>query len=140
MALNQPAWCTPALLKVLLGLLALCLAGYILGPPLYWHSMEGLAAVSRSTSAAAASSSSCPACVCDCSSQPLLSIPHAFFEQYYCQNLNLGVYPFWVSFHEGGIEKMGLTQISFLGIGNPYGLRNPGSNKITSNSRITLYG
>ncbi|CBI28836.3 hypothetical protein AAG906_040209 [Vitis piasezkii] len=76
MALNQPAWCTPALLKVLLGLLALCLAGYILGPPLYWHSMEGLAAVSRSTSAAAASSSSCPACVCDCSSQPLLSIPH----------------------------------------------------------------
>uniref|UniRef100_A0A2P2IHZ6 Uncharacterized protein n=1 Tax=Rhizophora mucronata TaxID=61149 RepID=A0A2P2IHZ6_RHIMU len=53
--------------KVALGLMGLCLAGYILGPPLYWHFKEGLAAVSHS--------SSCPSCVCDCSSQPLLSIP-----------------------------------------------------------------
>ncbi|KAK9285169.1 hypothetical protein L1049_024355 [Liquidambar formosana] len=51
--------------------MALCLTGYILGPPLYWHFMEGLAAVSHSSS-----SSTCPPCVCDCSSQPLLSLPH----------------------------------------------------------------
>ncbi|KAK9284181.1 hypothetical protein L1049_023349 [Liquidambar formosana] len=65
MALN------PALLKATLGVMALCLTGYILGPPLYWHFMEGLAAVSHSSS-----SSTCPPCVCDCSSQPLLSLPH----------------------------------------------------------------
>ncbi|XP_030539608.1 uncharacterized protein LOC115747546 [Rhodamnia argentea] len=69
MALNQTRACSPALLKLGLGVMALCIAGYILGPPLYWHFMEGLAAVSRS------SSSACPACDCDCSSQPLLSIP-----------------------------------------------------------------
>uniref|UniRef100_A0A5B7AS12 Plant/T7A14-6 protein n=1 Tax=Davidia involucrata TaxID=16924 RepID=A0A5B7AS12_DAVIN len=72
MALNQPGpgSCSPGVLKVALGLMALCLAGYILGPPLYWHFMEGLAAVSRSSSSA-----SCPPCLCDCSSQPLLTIP-----------------------------------------------------------------
>ncbi|KAA8526529.1 hypothetical protein F0562_008268 [Nyssa sinensis] len=70
MALNLPGSCRPALLKVALGLMALCLAGYILGPPLYWHLMEGFAAVSRSSSSA-----SCPPCLCDCSSQPLLTIP-----------------------------------------------------------------
>lgn len=63
--------CSPTVLKVGLGAMALCLAGYILGPPLYWHLMEGLAAVRRSST----SSASCPPCVCDCSSQPLLSIP-----------------------------------------------------------------
>ncbi|KAH0905636.1 hypothetical protein HID58_037463, partial [Brassica napus] len=42
--------------------------GYILGPPLYWHLTEALAAVSHS------SASSCPPCACDCSSQPLLTI------------------------------------------------------------------
>lgn len=57
-----------AALKVGLGLMGLCLLGYILGPPLYWHFMEGLAAMSYS-------SSSCTPCVCDCSSQPLLTIP-----------------------------------------------------------------
>lgn len=60
--------CRPAVLKAGLAVIAMCIAGYILGPPLYWHFMEGLAAVSRS-------SSSCPSCVCDCSSQPILSIP-----------------------------------------------------------------
>ncbi|KAI4334137.1 hypothetical protein L6164_018866 [Bauhinia variegata] len=60
--------CNPALLKVGLGVVALCIAGYILGPPLYWHLIEGLAAVKHS-------SSTCAPCVCDCSSQPLLSIP-----------------------------------------------------------------
>ncbi|GFP79577.1 hypothetical protein PHJA_000101200 [Phtheirospermum japonicum] len=53
-------------LKVALGLMAICLAAYIVGPPLYWHLMEGLAS---------ASASSCPPCNCDCDSLPLLSIP-----------------------------------------------------------------
>ncbi|XP_037496715.1 uncharacterized protein LOC105640828 isoform X2 [Jatropha curcas] len=57
-----------AVVKVALGLMGICLAGYILGPPLYWHFKEGLAAVSHS-------SSTCSPCVCDCTSQPLLSIP-----------------------------------------------------------------
>ncbi|KAI4322513.1 hypothetical protein L6164_022199 [Bauhinia variegata] len=60
--------CNPALLKVGLGVVALCIAGYILGPPLYWHFIEGLAALKQS-------SSICAPCVCDCSSQPLISIP-----------------------------------------------------------------
>ncbi|CAK9148832.1 unnamed protein product [Ilex paraguariensis] len=70
MALNQAGSCSPGVLKAGLGLMALCLAGYIVGPPLYWHIVEGLAAVSRSSS-----SVSCPPCNCDCSSQPLLTIP-----------------------------------------------------------------
>lgn len=74
MALNQHRLCSPVVLKVALGLLALCLAGYIVGPPLYWHLMEGLAAVSRSSSSSPAYYS-CPPCLCDCSSEPLLSIP-----------------------------------------------------------------
>ncbi|WJZ95828.1 hypothetical protein VitviT2T_014567 [Vitis vinifera] len=48
--------------------LGLCLAAYIVAPPLYWHITEGVAAVSRD-------SFSCPPCLCDCSSHPLLSIP-----------------------------------------------------------------
>ncbi|XP_077227978.1 uncharacterized protein LOC143860990 [Tasmannia lanceolata] len=67
MALSEPS-CNPALLKRVVGMLALCLAGYIVGPPLYWHLAEGLAAVGRASSA-------CPPCVCDCASQSLLSIP-----------------------------------------------------------------
>ncbi|XP_042519973.1 uncharacterized protein LOC122093660 isoform X2 [Macadamia integrifolia] len=66
MALHQERLCSPVVVKVTIAVMALCLAGYILGPPLYWHLSEGLAAFSRS---------SCPPCVCDCASQPLLSIP-----------------------------------------------------------------
>nr|AAM62874.1 unknown [Arabidopsis thaliana] len=54
-----------AALKVGLALLALSMIGYILGPPLYWHLTEALAV----------SATSCSACVCDCSSLPLLTIP-----------------------------------------------------------------
>ncbi|CAA2969052.1 uncharacterized protein LOC111372297 [Olea europaea subsp. europaea] len=57
-------------LKAVVGLMALCLAGYIVGPPLYWHLLEGIASVSRSSSA-----SSCPSCICECDSLPLLTIP-----------------------------------------------------------------
>ncbi|KAK9155614.1 hypothetical protein Sjap_003094 [Stephania japonica] len=54
-------------------MVALCLAAYILGPPLYWHLTEALAAVRHASSSS--SSPSCPPCVCDCASQPLLSMP-----------------------------------------------------------------
>ncbi|MED6112364.1 hypothetical protein PIB30_061004 [Stylosanthes scabra] len=66
MAMNN----TGMLLRVGLGVVALCIAGYIVGPPLYWHLMEGLLDVKHSSS-----SSSCAPCLCDCSSQPILSIP-----------------------------------------------------------------
>ncbi|OWM79806.1 hypothetical protein CDL15_Pgr023218 [Punica granatum] len=69
MALNQARACTPLLVRVGLGVVGLCIIGYILGPPLYWHFMEGIAAFSHSSSPA------CSPCECDCSSQPLLSIP-----------------------------------------------------------------
>lgn len=82
----------PAVLKAALGLLALSLAGYIVGPPLYWHFMEGLAAVSTH-------SSSCPACTCDCSSQPLLSIPQGISFLLFCSFIVLNLINFtrpWV--------------------------------------------
>ncbi|XP_022894866.1 uncharacterized protein LOC111409137 [Olea europaea var. sylvestris] len=60
----------PRVLKAGLGMMAVCLAGYIIGPPLYWHFVEGLASVSRS-------SSSCAPCICDCDSESLPSIPIA---------------------------------------------------------------
>ncbi|CAH1450238.1 unnamed protein product [Lactuca virosa] len=72
MALNRAGSCNPAVVKIGITFLGLCLVGYLLGPPLYWHVLEGLAAVRRSSSAA-----SCPPCNCDCDSQPLLSIPQA---------------------------------------------------------------
>jgi hypothetical protein len=56
-----------AAMKVGLGLLALCMAGYIVGPPLYFHIRDGLAS---------AFSHSCAICsTCDCNSQPILNIP-----------------------------------------------------------------
>ncbi|KAF3589021.1 hypothetical protein F2Q69_00025881 [Brassica cretica] len=63
-----------AALKVGLALMGMSMVGYILGPPLYWHLTEALAAVSYS------SASSCPLCACDCSSQPLLTIPEGKIE------------------------------------------------------------
>ncbi|KAL3848994.1 hypothetical protein ACJIZ3_010876 [Penstemon smallii] len=54
-------------LKAVLGLMAICLAAYIVGRPLYFHLMEGLVS--------SASSVSCPSCNCDCDALPLLSIP-----------------------------------------------------------------
>ncbi|XP_057432890.1 uncharacterized protein LOC130725702 [Lotus japonicus] len=45
-------------------ILGLCLGGYIVGPPLYWHLNETFDSIS-----------SCPPCHCDCSLQPLLSLP-----------------------------------------------------------------
>ncbi|XP_020234229.1 uncharacterized protein LOC109814262 [Cajanus cajan] len=65
LAMNQSR---AVLLRVSLVVVALCIAGYIVGPPLYWHFVEGLAALKHSSSA-------CAPCICDCSSQPILSIP-----------------------------------------------------------------
>ncbi|PHU12165.1 hypothetical protein BC332_19095 [Capsicum chinense] len=76
MALNQAGGggrssvCSPKVLKTVLGLMGISLVAYILGPPLYWHLMEGLAAVSRSSSVA-----TCPPCHCDCNSEPFFVIP-----------------------------------------------------------------
>ncbi|XP_049413751.1 uncharacterized protein LOC125876582 [Solanum stenotomum] len=73
MALNQAGRsspCSPRVLKSVLGLMAISLVAYILGPPLYWHLMEGLAAVSRSSSV-----TTCPPCNCDCNSEPFFFIP-----------------------------------------------------------------
>ncbi|KAK4366712.1 hypothetical protein RND71_014592 [Anisodus tanguticus] len=72
MALNQAGGrsspCSPKVLKAVLGVMAISLAAYILGPPLYWHFMEGLAAASSSVS-------TCPPCNCDCNSEPFFFIP-----------------------------------------------------------------
>lgn len=63
---QETRYTSSGVVKGVVVILALCLAGYIVGPPLYWHSLEALAA-----------SSSCPSCPpCDCSSSlPLISIP-----------------------------------------------------------------
>ncbi|KAL8209090.1 hypothetical protein R6Q57_008502 [Mikania cordata] len=68
MALDRGGSCNPSVVKIGIAFLGLCLVGYLVGPPLYWHVLEGFAAVRRS---------SCPTCNCDCDSQPLLSIPQA---------------------------------------------------------------
>ncbi|RRT85716.1 hypothetical protein B296_00003702, partial [Ensete ventricosum] len=55
----------PTLVRVILAVMALGLAGYIVGPPLCWHLAEAFGR-----------SSACPPCAaCDCSAQPLLSLP-----------------------------------------------------------------
>lgn len=62
-------------LKTVIGLLAICLAAYIVGPPLYWHLVEGLAS---------ASAASCPSCNCECDSLPLLTIPQGMHQAILC--------------------------------------------------------
>ncbi|KAE9600718.1 hypothetical protein Lal_00046269 [Lupinus albus] len=58
--------CSGGAVRLGLGLVALSIASYIVGPPLYWHLVE----VVQSSYAP-----SCPPCLCDCSSQPIVSIP-----------------------------------------------------------------
>jgi hypothetical protein len=69
MAMNKSS---VTVLRASLIIVALTIAGYILGPPLYWHFKEALAAVKHSSSS---SPSTCAPCHCDCSSQPTFSIP-----------------------------------------------------------------
>ncbi|CAF2125366.1 unnamed protein product [Brassica napus] len=52
--------------KVVTGVMGLCILAYIAVPSLHWHLNETIEDSLHS---------SCPPCVCDCSSQPLLSIP-----------------------------------------------------------------
>lgn len=87
--------CNPSLIKFGLALIALSIAGYILGPPLYWHFKEGLAVVSRSSS-----SSACPPCFCDCPSQPVISIPEGTFN-FFVSNAQIRLDLFWVSSNFG---------------------------------------
>ena len=74
---QETRFTSAGVLKTVVVILALCLAGYIVGPPLCWHSLEALAA---------SSSLSCPSCpLCDCSaSLPLITIPQGtnFFTYY----------------------------------------------------------
>ncbi|OWM85573.1 uncharacterized protein LOC116207408 [Punica granatum] len=56
--------------KAGLWMMGLCLVGFIIGRPLYWHLTEGFSSVSIRHR----KSLSCPLCDCDCSSQPLLSL------------------------------------------------------------------
>ncbi|XP_047313055.1 uncharacterized protein LOC124916385 [Impatiens glandulifera] len=58
--------CTPKMLQMAMLLTGAALAGYIVGPPLYWHISDALFSFRRS---------SCPPCLCDCTSGPLLSLP-----------------------------------------------------------------
>ncbi|KAF3544943.1 hypothetical protein DY000_02003194 [Brassica cretica] len=62
--------------KVVTGVMGLCILAYITVPSLHWHLNETIEDSLHS---------SCPPCVCDCSSQPLLSIPdglsnHSFLD------------------------------------------------------------
>ncbi|KAL2931274.1 Autophagy protein 5 [Bienertia sinuspersici] len=61
---------SPRVVKMAMGILGMCVIGYIVGPPLYWNFLEGLSFFTHS------SSSACPPCLCDCSSSyPFLSLP-----------------------------------------------------------------
>nr|XP_043629626.1 uncharacterized protein LOC122600917 [Erigeron canadensis] len=69
MALNNSnGSCNPSMVKIIIAFLGISLIGYLVGPPLYWHLLEGLAAVRRTSSAV-----SCPPCNCHCDSSPALS-------------------------------------------------------------------
>ncbi|KAF9683346.1 hypothetical protein SADUNF_Sadunf04G0004000 [Salix dunnii] len=58
-----------AAIKVVMVVMGFFLVGYIVGRPLYWHLSEFLTAKIRS------STLPCHPCSCDCSSQPLLTLP-----------------------------------------------------------------
>ncbi|KAK3039659.1 hypothetical protein RJ639_027000 [Escallonia herrerae] len=76
---KQRETCILGMMKVAMGLMGVCLAGYIVGPPLYWHLAEALPSVGRP---------SCPPCLCDCSSQSLLSIPEGIIFTYLFTRFN----------------------------------------------------
>ncbi|KAL3519433.1 hypothetical protein ACH5RR_017582 [Cinchona calisaya] len=63
---KQQGTCSPKMMRLATGLLGMCLAGYIVGPPLYWHLSETLTSIGHF---------SCPPCHCDCTHEPLFSIP-----------------------------------------------------------------
>lgn len=61
-------------LKSLLWILGLSLAANIVGRPLYWQLIDGFSAVRHHVSP-----SSCPPCHCDCSLEPLITLPEGNF-------------------------------------------------------------
>lgn len=82
MAVNPQRFCSAKALKLTSGFIALSIAAYIVGPPLYWHFLEGSAPVSISSSSSSSSSLlssstsvNCPPCSCNCDSTPLITIP-----------------------------------------------------------------
>ena len=81
--------CGGVVVRFGLWVVAMCIAGYIVAPPLYWHLIELL-----NHSSVSSSSSSCAPCVCDCSSQPIITIPQGNFTTF---SINSPFYPFWVS-------------------------------------------
>lgn len=83
MAVHQP-FCNPRLLKGVVAVMAIGIAAYIVVPPLYWHFAEGLAAVSSSSSTSCA-----PCAACDCSSHPLLALPHGIISHYFLSTPDL---------------------------------------------------
>ncbi|XP_057527339.1 uncharacterized protein LOC130806330 [Amaranthus tricolor] len=69
---HQQRFCNPKVVKISLGLIALSIAAYIVGPPLYWHFLEGSDSLSDQSSS---TSINCPPCSCNCNSSPLITIP-----------------------------------------------------------------
>nr|GMD06955.1 uncharacterized protein LOC109165329 [Ipomoea batatas] len=65
--------CSPKTIRVVMVMIGVCIAGYVIGPPLYWFLSDTFIAAAISSSS---SSSSCPPCHCDCTLQPLLSHPN----------------------------------------------------------------
>ncbi|KAL2938109.1 Tuftelin [Bienertia sinuspersici] len=78
MAVIQQRICSSGVVKLSLGFIALSIAAYIVGPPLYWHFLGGSAPTSLSSSSSlsfSSTSTNCPPCSCNCNSSPLITIP-----------------------------------------------------------------
>lgn len=110
MAVKPVGSCSPGLTKVGLFLMALCIAAYILGPPLYWHFMEGLPAFSSS------SLSTCPPCFCDCSSLT----DFAFTEGWFCLFLKLNTDMIMPMFPSDLNDQVRLDPVCFRLIGSEF--------------------
>lgn len=59
--------CGPPVVRTCVLVFALALIGYILGPPLYWHFVEGVATARHTRY--------CPPCICDCPTQNASVLP-----------------------------------------------------------------
>lgn len=60
---KQQGTCSPKMLRLTTGLIGMCLAGYIAGPPIYWHLSESMISEDHFH---------CPPCHCDCNDDPLV--------------------------------------------------------------------
>lgn len=57
---KQQGTFSPQMLRLTTGLVGMCLAGYIAGPPIYWHLSESMTSVAHYP---------CPPCHCDCNDE-----------------------------------------------------------------------